>query len=231
LEFYGTAAIDDSDTHPAAFFFSNLNESDRRRGLFLMEYDQPPQIEMRSFFKPLTTLEVQHGLQDADLLLSTVALVSNFSMEPLRVKAFFKRTPDGLKLDWETYAQTKYRLFQSFIDLPAPGSKSVFRVIVNEDVAGAGQIAAGQRAYLLTDPAHMDHRVRLAVEEESEVGRELKVINWRGQSGNQPLSRTATVELAWTTENDMPVLTISRFICWEFLGLGGQEYGIQEAQE
>jgi hypothetical protein len=224
-DFYGTAAIDDSDTPAAAFSVFELSEDDRRRGLFLMIYDQPPQIDMREFFKPLAPLEVQYGLEEADILLNTVARTSNFAMEPLRVQAFFKRTPDGLKLDWETFVQTKYRLFQSFTDLPEPGRKAVFRVLIIEDVPDAAQTAAGQRAYLLADPVHRDHSARVAVTADSEIGRALEVINWRGRAEAQPRSRTATVELAWTADNKAPVLTLSRFICWEFLGLGGNESG------
>lgn len=230
-EFYGTAAIDDSDTPAAAFSYTELSEDDRRRGMFLMVYDQPPQIDMREFFKPLATLEVQHGLEEADILLNTVARTTNFAMQPLRVQAFFKRTPDGLKLDWETFVQTKHRLFQSFTDLPQPGRKEVFRVLVIEDVADPAQTAAGQRAYLLADPAHRDHNARVAVAADSDIGRALEVINWRGRPDAQPRSRTATVELAWISENDTPVLTLSRFICWEFLGLGGQTSGNQENPE
>jgi len=222
-EFYGESAIDDSDTPAASFSVYELSEEDRRRGLFMMTYDQPPQFEMREFFRPLATLEVQHGLDEADLLLTTLARAANFAMDPLRVHAFFKRTPDGLKLDWEIFAQTKYRTFQHFVELPEPGQSGVFRVFIVEDVPDADQDGKGSRTYRLSDPANITDAARIRVEEDSDVGRTLSVINWRGTEDGRPLTRTATVELSWDGGKNPPQLRISRFICWEFLGLGGED--------
>ena len=222
-EFYGESLIDDSDTPAASFSVYELSEEDRKRGLFMMTYDQPPQFEMKEFFRPLATLEVQHGLDEADLLLTTLARAANFAMEPLRVHAFFKRTPDGLKLDWEIFAQTKYRTFQHFVELPAPGQTAVFRVFIVEDVPDAGQTANGTRTYRLSDPANITDAARIIVKEDSEVGKALSVINWRGTKDGRPLTRTATVELSWGNGQNPPQLQISRFICWEFLGLGGED--------
>lgn len=222
-EFYGGAAIDDSDTPAASFSVYELSEEDRKRGLFMMTYDQPPQFEMREFFRPLATLEVQHGLDEADLLLTTLARAANFAMEPLRVHAFFKRTPDGLKLDWEIYAQTKYRTFQHFVELPEPGRSAVFRVFIVEDVPDAKHDGKGSRTYRLSDPANINNAARIVVREDSDVGRALAAINWRGTEDGLPLTRTATVELAWSEDPNTPLLQISRFICWEFLGLGGED--------
>ena len=92
-EFYGGGVIVDSDTPAEAFSIYELSEEDRKRGLFMMIYDQPPQFDMKEFFRPLASLEVQYGVDEADLLLSTLARVGNFAMEPLRVHAFFKTHP------------------------------------------------------------------------------------------------------------------------------------------
>ncbi|BCU79502.1 hypothetical protein [Luteolibacter sp. LG18] len=221
-EFYGGGRIDDSDTPPEAFSVYELSMEDRKRGLFLMIYDQPPQFEMREFFRPLASLEVQYGLEDADLLLSSVARASNFAMEPVRVQAFFKRFPDGLRLDWDMFAQTKYRTLRNFVETPSPGQKAVFRVFVVEDVGDEGKSAPGTRTYRVADPATTSDSARIRVKVDSEAGRALSSINWRGSKDSRPQARTATVELEWVGADD-PQLTVSRFICWEFLGLGGQE--------
>ena len=189
----------------------------------MMIYDQPPQFDMKEFFRPLASLEVQYGVEEADLLLSTLARVGNFAMEPLRVHAFFKRTPEGLKLDWEIFAQTKYRTFQNFVELPEIGQTGIFRIFIVEDVAEKGRMVAGARTYRLADPANTGDTARLNVKIDSETGRALSIINWRGTKENRPITRTATVELKWSGEANAPELEISRFICWEFLGLGGQE--------
>ncbi len=222
-DFYGGGAILDSDTPADAFSIYELSEEDRKRGLFMMIYDQPPQFDMKEFFRPLASLEVQYGVEEADLLLSTLARVGNFAMEPLRVHAFFKRTPEGLKLDWEIFAQTKYRTFQNFVELPEVGQAGVFRAFVVEDVPEKGRAVAGTRTYRLADPANTGDIARVNVKIDSETGRALSIINWRGSKENHPITRTATVELKWAGESNAPELEISHFICWEFLGLGGLE--------
>ena len=222
-DFYGGGKIIDSDTPAEAFSTYELSEEDRKRGLFMMIYDQPPQFEMKEFFRPLASLEVQYGVDEADLLLSTLARVGNFAMEPLRVHAFFKRTAGGLKLDWEIFAQTKYRTLQNFVELPEVGQSAVFRVFIVEDVPDKGRAVAGTRSYRVVDPANMGDSARVNVKVDSEMGRALSLINWRGTKENRPITRTSTVELRWSGEPNAPELEISRFICWEFLGLGGQE--------
>jgi hypothetical protein len=222
-DFYGGGVINDSDTPADAFSIYELSEEDRKRGLFMMTYDQPPQFEMKEFFRPLASLEVQYGVDEADLLLSTLARVGNFAMEPLRVHAFFKRTADGLKLDWEIFAQTKYRTLQNFVELPEVGQAGVFRVFIVEDVPDKGRAVAGTRTYRVADPANTGDTARVNVKVDSEIGRELSLINWRGTKENRPITRTATMELKWNGEPTAPELEISRFLCWEFLGLGGHQ--------
>ncbi len=222
-DFYGGGVINDSDTPADAFSIYDLSEDDRRRGLFMMVYDQPPQFDMKEFFRPLASLEVQYGIDEADLLLSTMARVGNFAMEPLRVHAFFKRTPEGLRLDWEMFAQTKYRTFQSFVELPESGQSGTFRVFIVEDVPDKSHLEAGTRTYRIADPANTGDTARVNVKVDSEIGRTLSIINWRGGKDNHPNVRTATIELKWVGENSAPELAVSRFICWEFLGLGGKE--------
>lgn len=222
-DFYGGGVINDSDTPADGFSIYELSEEDRKRGLFMMIYDQPPQFEMKEFFRPLASLEVQYGVDEADLLLSTLARVGNFAMEPLRVHAFFKRTADGLKLDWEIFAQTKYRTLQNFVELPEVGQAGVFRVFIVEDVPDKGRAVAGTRTYRVADPANTGDTARVNVKVDSEMGRALSSINWRGTKENHPITRTATVELKWAGEPTSPELEISRFLCWEFLGLGGSK--------
>ncbi len=222
-DFYGgVKTINDSDTPADSFSVQDLSEEDRRRGIFMLTYDQPPQFALKDFFRPLASLEVQYGVDEADLLLSTMARVSNFAMEPVRVHAFFKRTDEGLKLDWEVFAQTKYRRFRSFVELPDSGQSEVFRVLIVEDVPDKGQGVSGARTYRLADPANLTDSTRVNVKLDSETGRALSIINWRGNKQSTPITRTATVELGWTAD-DTPSLEIKRFICWEFLGLGGKE--------
>ncbi len=222
-DFYHDGGINDSNTQADAFSIYELSEEDRKRGLFMMIYDQPPQFDMREFFRPLASLEVQYGVDEADLLLSTLARAGNFAMEPLRVHAFFKRSPQGLKLDWEIFAQTKYRTLRNFVEQPEVGQTGVFRVLIVEDVPDKGRAVAGTRSYRVADPANTGDRVRINVKTDSETGHALAALNWRGTKENPPLTRTATVELKWSGPAAAAELEISRLVCWEFLGLGGKQ--------
>ncbi len=221
--FYRDRGISDADTPADAFSIYELSEDDRKRGLFMMIYDQPPQFNMKEFFRPLASLEVQYGVDEADLLLSTLARAGNFALEPLRVQAFFKRTPGGLKLDWEIYAQTKYRTLRDFVELPETGRTGVFRVLVVEDVPEKGRAVAGTHTYRVVDPANTGDSARINVKVDSDAGRALSTLNWRGIKEGHPLTRTATLELKWSASATANELEISRFVCWEFLGLGGLE--------
>jgi len=218
--FYGGVVINDSDTPASSFSPFALAEDDHKRGLFLMNFDQPPQADIKEFFRPLATFEVQFGLDQADMLLNTMAQPANFTMEPVRAQAFFKRTPEGLKLDWDIFAQTKYRRFRNFIEIPERGEKETFRVILSEDVPEKGVDLGNSRTYRVTDPINATDFARINLKDDSELSKTLSVLNWRNTKEGRQTFRTATVELEWTRTNP-PVLEISKFICWEFLGLGG----------
>jgi hypothetical protein len=220
-QFYGPGRIDDSDTPLSGFAVEQLPPEDRKRGIFMMRYDQPPQFEMRDFFRPLAPVEVERGLEEPGLLLSTLARADNFTSEPVKVHVFFKRTPDGLRLDWETFIQTKHRTFRGFTELANPGASSIFRLFVVEDVPEQGKDRIGMKTYRMVDPAHKTDSMRVNVPVDSEAGRALSILNWRGVKDARPKTRTATVELQWT-KGMVPELAVKRFICWEFLGIGGQ---------
>lgn len=219
--FYGGGRIDDSDTPAEAFSAFDLSMDDRKRGLFMMIYDRPPQFNMREFFRPLATIEVQYGVENADLLLGSFALASNFAMEQVRVPVFFKKTPKGIKLDWDTFVQAKYHTLRNFLDIPEGGRNGVFRLLIVEEVPEQGREVAGMRRYRVADPANASDSARINVPIDSEVGRALSIINWRGVKDATPKTRTVTLELAWEGDQT-PDLHISKFLCWEFLGLGGQ---------
>lgn len=220
-QFYGPDRIDDSDTPVPGFATAKLPPEDHKRGIFRMVYDQPPQFEMREFFRPLAPIEVQFGVQEPDLLLSSMAKASNFSSDPVKVEVFFKREADGLKIDWETFVQTKYRTFRTFTELADPGRSGIFRLFIMEDVPESGRASQSTKTYRLVDPAHRTDAVRVEVAVDSELGKSLSLLNWRGVPGAERETKTVTLELEWTSEAS-PRLVVKKFICWEFLGIGGQ---------
>ena len=221
IAFYGRGPVDDSDTPISGFAAENLPPEDHKRGIYRMAFDRPPQFELKEFFGPLAPLEVQMKVEEPDILLSSLARADNFTSEPVKVDVFFKRTLDGLKIDWETFVQTKYRTFRTFTELADPGQSGVFRVFVMEDVPEKGRATLGHKTYKIVDPAYRMDSVRVEVPVDSELGRALSKVNWLGIKGARPVTKTATLELEWTTEAS-PRLAIKRFLCWEFLGIGGE---------
>ncbi len=222
-QFYGTSVINDADTPADGFSIFELSMDDRKRGIFLMTYEQLTHLKPDDFFKPLASAEVQAGIADAGLLQNTMTRADNDTMDPVKVFAFFKRVPEGLKLDWEVFAQSKYRTFLNFVEMPAPGRSAVFRTFIVEDYPDNKHLEAGTRTYRLFDISNRSDSARVNVMVDSKIGRSLSVINWRDTKENKPGTRTVTLELKWSGEPAAPVLEISRFICWEFLGLGGEE--------
>ncbi len=221
-EFYAERSMDDSDTPAEAFSVYQLPIEDRKRGIFMLVYDQPPAFEMSEFFVPVVPLAVQYKVEEPDLLAATLGRAGNFASEPIKVQALFKRTSEGLKVDWEAFVQSKHRKFRDFLELPESGKTEVFRVLVVETVPENREVPAGHRVYLVIDPAYRNEDMaRTVVPVDSEIGRALSILNWRGTNGGRATVRSATLELGWSDEAT-PQLEIERFICWEFLGVGGE---------
>ena len=128
----------------------------------------------------------------------------------VRVLAFFKRKDDKLLLDWDTYAQTKYRTFKRFVVAPDVGATATFRVKILPVDGGTAKI-------LLHDPAYPQDQVTVEVASDSALAKELAAVEW-GAPGTPTAARTATVDLGWDEEKH---LRVNEFICWEFYGLGG----------
>jgi hypothetical protein len=221
-EFYlGTQSIDDSETPIDAFNHFDLDIADKKRGIFLMQYERPAQYEMGKFFRPIASLQIQHKLEEPDLLLSVFAAHQNFELESVRVMAFFKKVDNKLLLDWEVYAQTKYRSLRHFRDHPQPGVSRDFRVMVSEALPGAGDADLSTfRIFRFADPAHSEDRVDVPVEMAGLPGQILSELAWINLPDREAQRRYATLTLAWS-EDSPPRMTLQKVICWEFLGLGG----------
>ena len=200
--FYHGGSIQDSDIPADSFVVNEMTEEDRKRGIFMMVYTQPSPAVIKESSQPL---------------------IENSGKPPLRTHAFFKRTADGLKLDWEIFVQTKYRTLKNFVDHPKIGQTGVFRVLVMEDVPDKAEATAGKATYRIVDPANTSDTARVSVKIQSDAGQALSSIHSPGTEKNRPVTRTATVELKWSGEPNALELEISRLVCWEFLGLGGQE--------
>jgi len=219
----GVEAVDESDTPVEGFSFQQLDIEDRRRGLFLMRFERSSEIKMSEFFRPVATLELQHGVEEPDLLLSSLASKERFSAEPMRVMGFFKEREGKLLLDWHVYTQTKYRLFKHFIDTPRPGIGGVFRLMVREalPLGLSNEASEGVRFFRFSDPAFGHDRVTITVPNDEQNGQILSEVAWINIPGKRDQNRYATVRLRWTDEEESKI-ALEELVCWEFLGLGGE---------
>lgn len=139
-----------------------------------------------------------------------------------RSYAFFKRTEDGLKLDFEVLLQTTGKIFPNFIERPQPGVTSIFRVFIAEDPAAREAGTSNYAPYFIAGLSNFSSATRIRVTNQSPVGRILGAADFTSEDGARRVMRNATVELRWTDHPENPTIELSKFICWEFLGLGGE---------
>lgn len=220
LKTYGSRIMDESESPADAFVPVDLGEEDSNRKIFMMAYDRPGQFEMLKFFRPLASIEIQHGVEELNPLLEASTKVSNFAMEPMKIQAYFKVSDNGMLIDWDVYLQTRHRTFQSFMDRSSQASSGIFRVIIVEDVPLPDQVNNKLRIYRVGDPAYINDSYRIAVPIGSELEKSLLKINWQGTESIEPLMATATIELSAAADE---TISISRLVCWEFAGLGSGE--------
>ena len=220
LQQFYPAGSDDSDT-PAEFFAHRSgSEQDHERGIFRMQYRQPGQIEMRDYFAPIGSLDKIMGMKEATLIDMAYAINKSNVSVPISIMAFFKDTEAGLKLDASIFMQGKFRTFRSFINYPKPGDKKIFRVTISESIDHELRDNKQYRTYRIEDFAYPEEHVNVSVKVDSEVGKILSVLNWRGMNRDYQ-ARTATIELGWSKAKPVS-LQVERLICWEFLGVGGE---------
>lgn len=215
---YGSDIYREAETQLDSFLPIQLNKTDSERNIFLMAYDRPAQFELSKYFLPLATYEMQSGIEKTDPLTESIIQASNFTMDAMKIEVFFKHTPTGMLLDWDIYLQTRYRTLQKFYDHSKAGDSAVFRVLIVEEVPLPEQSKADVRIYRVGDPAYTGDTFRVSVPASSDVAKALSKIHWRNTENILPKVSTVTIEL---TRSSPDLITISRFICWEFEGLGG----------
>ncbi|MES2981393.1 MAG: hypothetical protein V4727_03685 [Verrucomicrobiota bacterium] len=199
--FYKEHSIIETDTLAGNFSLVKLPEMDSKKGFILLAYDQPAAPAPKDQAPPK----------------------SNTNPPRTKILAFLKETEAGVKLDWEVFAQTKYRTFGKFVKTPIIGKSEVFRVIVTHTPVKNAAEAKPHVSYTLTDPAYLTDHVEISPDTKSQAGQALARLDVESSKQPGELNRTATIELTWTGDASKPQLEIKRFICWEFLNLGGKE--------
>lgn len=217
-EFY-PPGTNDQDTPVEFFVHRSGAKQDHERGIFRMQYRQPGQVELGDYFAPIGTLDKIMQVKGATLIDMAYAVDKSNVSSPISIVAFFKGSEQGLKLDASIFMQGKFRTFRSFVDYPKQGNKKIFRVAIAESIDHELRDNQQYRSYRIEDFAYPEEHVTVSVKADSEVGKALADINWRGMNRDYE-TRNATIELGWS--KDKPArLQIERFICWEFIGVGG----------
>lgn len=203
--FYKEGMINEMGTPASAFTFVKLPEADSKKGFILFSYDEPtktaPSVQGQP--KPPTP--------------------ANPLAPRTKILAFLKETDQGVKLDWEVFAQTKYRTYSQFIKTPAIGKSEIFRLVITRELVEKSATPPTNSSYEFADPAHLGDIATISPDPKSQAGLALAALDADSIRLSSEIQRTATVELTWAGNPEAPQLVIKRFICWEFLGLGGKE--------
>ena len=140
----------------------------------------------------------------------------------LTMIAFFKHTPDGMKLDWESYVQAKDGTLRDFLR-DSQRAPETFRVrLTRAHYFGHGDQPPNTVCVTLDDLVPLEHQPYLFIPEDTELADEVKRrLAW----SENVLDSTsyATVRLAWkpgVRDPQSKVLAIDELICWELLGVG-----------
>lgn len=220
LKLYYPGGSDDADTPAESFVHIMGSPRDRERGIFLMQYRQPAQINIREYFAPIGSLEAVMGQQETSLLEMAHRIDEDNLSDPVGINAFFKEIDGELKLDASVFIQGKFRTFKLFTSYPQPGKSKTFRVVASESLSHRYRNDPKIRTYRFEDFAYPTDFVSLPVEVGSETGKILSALNWHGENRDR-IYKTATVELEWTDQRPSK-LRVRRIVCWEFLGVGGR---------
>lgn len=219
VDFYHRDGIEDLDTPASAFVAQPLSAEDHHRGLFRLA-----STSVRADLDPelVSRLVATGDDTTPDPAVRQLVDPQKAAEAPTHVHAFFMHTPEGLKLDWEVFVQTKYRTLLNFATNPQSRRQPSFRVLIAQDRPNGDAADDGVIRYRIADPANRADVVRATAKATSDAAKALSSIHWVGIDGRQPVTRTATVKLAWRHDGPEPELVIHRFLCWEFLGLGGK---------
>lgn len=206
-KFYDGMLINDLDTPEDAFKINPLSPEEHQRGLF------------RLSFRGTDTQRAREAKNIPAICLPYLANPDITSNQPTCVDAYFLHTKKGLKLDWHIFAQTKYRTLYQFTTRPSPKRKAMFRVLISKDNSEEATTSNGTH-YYIADPANPSDVIRAAADPGSITAKTLVETNWGGSNGSPPITRNATIELAWRGDGNERKLVIHSLTCWEFIGLG-----------
>jgi len=196
-----------------------LSAEDFQKGIAGLIYQRDPSVDLLPM-NPLIAL----GDRAAGPL-EQMAMTSTLQgKKPRQALALFKRKDDRMLLDWDLFVQTWDRSLAAFRDGELGNGPMRFRVLVASDLPVFENGETLESAvFRLQDPLYVEDVIRVQTKCFSPEERKLLEFNRasRGTSARVGQARTATLDLIRDPESGR--VKISRFVCWEFLGIGGKE--------
>jgi hypothetical protein len=216
---YGEKVMTESLSSAETFYGVSVRGESEKTNIFLMTHHRPKQFCMNKFFRPLITSEKLHGIEELDDLTESLSNIEHFTMPRHTIQAYFKKTDQGMRLDWDIYAQTRFQTLKNFMEKTTAGSSQEFRVIIyQESISSENRHNKENFYYRVCDPAHIEDNFLISQRRDSSIVSELNKLHVVGSVSKETKIETATVVL----EHDGNGNThIKKFVCWEFAGLGG----------
>lgn len=195
-----------------------LSPGDSKKGIAGLIYRRDPSVDL------LPTNSIPLAVQTAGPL-ERLAMVSSLQgKKPRQALALFKRQGDRMLLDWDLFVQTWDRSLAAFRDGELGNGPMRFRVLVASDIPVFENGETLENAvFRMQDPLCVEDVIRVQTQCFSAEERRLLEFDRTssGTSARVGQARTATLDLIRDTESGR--VEISRFVCWEFLGIGGVE--------
>jgi hypothetical protein len=201
-------------------FFAAINSGDEKQTppIYLMVYQLPAHHQIKHYSNPLVSMEVTLGAETLDPMTQSLRNPANYETPPLSIHAYFKQTPEGLRIDWDIYLQTRHRSLNHFFETAAVGEKSTFRVIAVQDIPLRHEARMRRQVYRITDPAYLSDSYRVFTPSGAPAAEQLSVIDWRHKTGKKAEFAPITISLQKLANDEM---FIEKLVCWEFEGLIG----------
>jgi len=196
-----------------------ISKDDLKRGIAGLIYQQDPPVDLMPM-NPLIPLAAKTvGPLEQMAMASTLQ-----GKKPRRALALFKRKGEQMLLEWDLFVQTWDRTLAAFRDGELGDGPMRFRVLVAADIpVSENGETLGSAVFRIQDPLHTEDIIRVQTKCFSSEERRLLEYDRTtpGMSARVGSSRTATLDLVRDPATGR--IEISRFVCWEFLGIGGVE--------
>lgn len=217
---YGEKVLSDKYITADCFYpVHNYSES-KKSNIFLMTYHRETQIDMTRFFRPLISSEMLHGIEKINPLTESLGNMNQFMMPRLTIQAYFKKTEQGMLLDWDVYAQTRFQDLRKFFETGKEGEQKKFRVILIKDHLSASNVAESDvLKYVVCDPGHNDDRFTVFVKRDSPEAKALQKLDLAEGEIRKTKYETATVLLEYAGEEN---IHLKKLVTWQFEGLGSE---------